>query len=499
MTIASQILQPLFSGEMFRPKQQQFLAESDAALAGSTPAKYILYGGAMAGGKSHLLRWGIARRLVLLYQKYGVRNLPAMLACEDYPSLKDRQLGAIEDEFPNELGTFYGNHRTHGACYILRPELGGGVILFRNLDKPSKYKSAQFVLIAVDELTQNLLATFDFLRMRLRYPGIPDHECQFWGATNPEGRGLGWVKQLWIDRDFPPEYIEPDDVRHLFVYVKALASDNPHIDPAYLQFLNTLPEPLRSAMRDGSWEVFAGQAFPEFSKQHHVLAPHMPPPGAPLLWSFDYGFGAPFSCGWWYVDYDDTLVRFSEWYGWNGTANKGLHLADSDIALGIKEHEERLGIWGREIQRYAGHDSFAATPNRKDGGQGESTEDVFARHGIHLEDRRFPDRLQKIRQFHEMLRIPRKTDGTQGRPKLQVTSNCEHFIRTIPNLVTDPIKIEDIAPHQEDHVYDEACQVIMSNRLAAERPKQAKSDVQKMWDKLRNNEEDEANVLVMRG
>ena len=53
---------------------------------------------------------------------------------------------------------------------LFRSGLGrGGVICFRNLDKPSKYLSSEFAAIAIDELTLNDQSVFDFRRMRLRW------------------------------------------------------------------------------------------------------------------------------------------------------------------------------------------------------------------------------------------------------------------------------------------------------------------------------------------
>ena len=55
-------------------------------------------------------------------------------------------------EFPEWLGTYKeSNHE-----FTLNDELGGGVICFRNLDKPSKYLSSEFAAIAIDELTLNI-------------------------------------------------------------------------------------------------------------------------------------------------------------------------------------------------------------------------------------------------------------------------------------------------------------------------------------------------------
>lgn len=425
--------------------------------------KFLLYGGALGGGKSYWLRWTLARRLIELWHR-GIGNAIVMLACEDYPSLKDRQLSKIGIEFPRWLGKFHGDHREYGRCYILAPRFGSGVIAFRNLDDPSKYQSAEFAAIGVDELTKNPYDTFTYLRTRLRWPGLKDVECWFLAGTNPGGIGHGWVKQFWMDRFFPKEWIQPRDYRDMFAYIPSLADDNPHLDEAYWQMLETLPEQLRKAFRHGDWETFVGQAFSDVGARHRIDPIWPLPPGVPIYMTFDWGFGRPFSTGWWWVNSDGKLLRFSEWYGWNGNPNQGLRLDDTEVARGIKEREEKMGLHGHKITRIAGPDCFAKKPDYKGGGQGPSTSEVFAGEGLYLTVGD-PSRKDKIRQFRERLR-----NGDDGVPGMLIYDTCENWWRTIPNLVVDKLDIEDIDTDGEDHIYDECCHICMARPMALRKP-----------------------------
>lgn len=430
--------------------------------------KFVLYGGALGGGKSYFLRWYAARRLIELGQR-GFRHVTAMLACEDYPSLKDRQLSKIAREFHPSLGKMHGDHKDYGRCFIFAPKWGSGVLCFRNLDDPSKYQSAEFAFIEVDELTKNTFETFTFLRTRLRWPGLKDGECQFVGATNPGGIGHGWVKQFWMDGKFPEEWIRPVDYRSLFAYIPSKATDNPHLDEAYWTQLATLPPNLRTAFQDGDWNVFVGQAFPELSMAVHAIAPIWPVPGgAPVYMTFDWGFGKPFSVGWWWVDNDGRLIRCSEWYGWNGTPDQGLRLPDSDIAMGIIEREKQMELDRRHqhVIRLAGPDCFQKRPDYRGGGQGPSTAEVFAQHGIYLSVGD-PSRDLKIRALRERLRVQ-----SDGKPSLLVYETCDQFWRTMPNLVMDPRNLEDVDTKGEDHIFDEACHIAMA-RASAPEPEKA--------------------------
>mgnify|MGYP001559724895 FL=1 len=147
------------------PRQLEFLDALDKY-------KYLLYGGAKGGGKSYILRWSLIKLLVKWAQE-GHKRVRVILACEDYPALKDRQITKIQSEFPRWLGTLSENN-IEGMSFMLRPQFGGGVIALRNLDDPSKYASSEFAAAAVDELTKNKRQVFDQLRSIIRWPGIED-------------------------------------------------------------------------------------------------------------------------------------------------------------------------------------------------------------------------------------------------------------------------------------------------------------------------------------
>lgn len=480
------------------------------------PIKFLLYGGALGGGKSYFLRWVLLRLLMTWFMQKGLKGVQVMLACEDYPSLKDRQLSKISREFPPWLGRMYTDHANYGRCFILHSEYGSGVLCFRNLDDPSKYQSSEWAAIGVDELTKNDVETFTQLRMRLRWPGLLDHECPFIGATNPGGIGHNYCKALWMDKNFPIEFIKPVDYRKMFAYVPSKAEDNPHLDAAYWQMLGTLPPHLRSAFKDGSWDVFVGQAFQEWSRTYHVVDPvpsPLVPQGRPVYMTFDWGFGKPFSVGWWWIDSDGRKYRFNEWYGWSGTPDHGIRLTDSEIAEGIIKREQAMGfnevrkgtpdVINPAFTRLCDPTCFNKKPDYKGGGQGPSTAEIFMNMGLQMRPGD-PSRVLKWRQFHEHLRVPRDAEGVvNGVPMVQIYSSCMHFIRTVPSLVVDPNNIEEIDSTGEDHCADEAALLFMYRPLTQlpekeehQRPPKDISEVarreqEQIWDEVRKTEEAE--------
>lgn len=424
-------------------------------------ATEILFGGAAGPGKSHALRF---EALLWCLRVPGLR---AFLFRRTQGELEMNHVQPSRAQFPGELGRYmeglgrweFYNGSTLSFCSCQR-----------NADV-YKYQGVEMHLLCVDELTSLTEFQYDYLRGRLRCSLeidaryrelLPRIVC----ASNPGGIGHGFVKARWVDFAPPGVCREAPDVEGGMVrcHIPGKVADNPILlsrDPGYVKRLMALPEPYRSAYLEGDWDIFMGQAF-SFSTARHVIRPRPVPENAPLYMTFDWGYGAPFSVGWWWVDADGRLYRFAEWYGWNGKPNQGLRMTDPLVAQGILDREKRLGVDGRRIVRLAGPDCFSRKPDFRGGGQGPSTAEEFARIGVHLAAGD-PSRALKIRQFHERLRLR----GDEP-PMLLVYDCCEQFIRTIPLLTADARNVEDIDDAGEDHIYDEACHVMMARPLSME-------------------------------
>ncbi|MCS7184296.1 MAG: phage terminase large subunit, partial [Patescibacteria group bacterium] len=184
---------------MKNPKKINFIELSNffpkqiEALKQSQNYKYLLYGGSMGSGKSRWLRWACLYYLLYYSAKYGISPFIGLF-CRSYKELEDRHLKYVRAEFPDWLGRF-NEAKTE---FHLKPEYGGGILSFRNLDDPSKYFSAEFALVAVDELTQIPFEVFKVLVTRLRFPPITD--TKFIAATNPIGEYFLWVREIFVEK-----------------------------------------------------------------------------------------------------------------------------------------------------------------------------------------------------------------------------------------------------------------------------------------------------------
>ena len=409
----------------FEPKQK-------AAAAAANTHKFTLYGGSRGCMKSHWLRWYLLKR-ILQRAAAGVLGVVSALFCEDYPVLKDRQIGKIEREFPDWLGELKES-QAHGLGFHLRPEYGGGVLALRNLDKLSKYKSAEFADIGVDELTMNPVTVFDTLRGSLRWPGLPDSDCKFVAGSNPDGIGHLWVRDYWgVDKDqaLPAEMQKLADQ---FVFVRALPDDNPYLDKAYWEMLDSLPPDLARAWRWGDWNVFVGQVF-DLRRGRHFIDPIELPPSWPRWRAVDWGSVAPFVCGWFARDPDRGRVYVYRQVHETGLTDRQqarLIAANSPPSEKVRITYGDPSMWTRKT-----HEDKTF-----------STADEYRAEGVALVEAD-NDRLTGVRKVKTLL-----ADLPDGLPGLQIFNTCTDLVRTLPALVRDPVHVEDVDTHGDDHDYD---------------------------------------------
>lgn len=427
--------------------------------------KYLLYGGAMGGGKSYWLRWEIAYWLMYLTKKYQTSKIVGGLFCEDYPSLKDRQVSKIAKEFPDWLGELHSDHKEYGRCFIAKPEYGSWVIVLRNLDDASKYKSAEFAVIGIDELTKNKKEVFDDLtKTRLRWPGIESLDCKFLAGTNPGEIGHAWVKKWWLDADFEEEMQHKIDQ---FFYIPAKAEDNKHLDVGYLDDLASLPEDKRKAYKDGDWNIFKGQYFSEWRQDIHVIEPFFIPSTWRRFVCGDYGYTAPSAIYWCAIDEDGVIYVYRELYVTNHTYEQ---LMEKMVSLTPDNEEISYMVMDPAIWAKKGDSELSGAEKMQWKYKELKGKALNIQQGNNA-------RVVGWGQMREYLK-PYVRDGKQL-AKLQVMTGCPNLIRSVPALVYDKNNIEDVDSDGEDHAGDAIRYGIMSRPRATPKPKFIQKKVQK--------------------
>ena len=454
-------------------KQRRFLTDRH---------KYVAYGGARGGGKS----WAVRVKAVLLALKYP--GIKVMIIRKTYPELQENhilplcELLHVYDERPGQRIAAYNDQKKH----LLFPN--GSRILFRYCDDDrdvQRFQGTEVDVLFVDEATQQSEERMDKLRACVR--GVNRYPKRVYFTCNPGGEGHGWVKRLFLDR----AYREGEDAAE-YSFIPALVTDNAALlkaDPGYLRQLENLPPKLRDAWLYGKWDLFEGQFFADFRtapdieqarkagfnddpdelrrqrRFTHVIEPFDLAAGSCRGWkvfrSYDFGYGRPFSCAWWAVDYDGVLYRVLELYGCTGTPNEGLRWSPErqfrEIARLEKEHP---WLRGRHIDG-------VADPSIWDGSRGESIAETAGKWGLQFlpgENQRIPGWMQ----CHYRLQF-----DEQGYPRMYVFDCCAAFIRTVPLLQFSKTVPEDLDSAQEDHVADEWRYACMSRPVPPIERKQA--------------------------
>ena len=422
----------------------------------------VLYGGAAGGGKSEAA-------VMLPLRQVHIPHFRALILRKSYPQLAE----LIDKSRAYYPAAFPGARYNESRHFWQFPS--GAKVWFGSMhgrDDRENYRGRQFDLIIFDELTHFTFEEYSFMFSRNR-PSGPGTTVCIRATTNPGGIGHAWVKKRFID-PAPPltpikERLEVGGriLTRDRIFVPATVYDNRILlenDPGYLANLAMLPDAERRAQLDGSWDSFAGQVFTEWKNDPahyrdrvgtHVIEPFRIPRSWRIWRGFDFGYSKPFAVLWFAADGDGRLYLVREYYGCTGIPNEGVRLEPAEIARNIREIEQSdANIRGREIVGIA-------DPSIFDESRGESVARMMERRPASVffrggDNHRLPGKMQ----FHNRLAFDER-----GFPGLYVFSTCRDFIRTIPQLLYDQSRPEDVDSAGEDHIYDAARYVFMERPI----------------------------------
>ena len=411
-----------------QPKQTLFLKDKH---------RHIAYGGARGGGKS----WAVRTKSKLLAFRYP--GIKILIVRKTYKELQNNHI----EQLTAELEGFAKYNRSDKMFRFPN----GSTISFgycANEGDLGQYQGAEYDVVFIDEAGQ--LQESWIRKINLCVRGTNGFPKRTYYTLNPGGPGHAYFKRVFVDRNFNPDE-DPND----YFFIQAKVEDNKALmdtQPDYLRELENLPPTLRAAWKDGRWDVYEGQFFEDFrdDPEHyqdrrwtHVIEPFEIPDGWTICRSYDFGYGKPFSCAWWAVDYDGTIYRIMELYGCTRTPNEGVKWTpDKQFEEIHKTEMQHPWLKGKNI-------IGVADPAIWDASRGESVADTAARYGVFFTPGD-NERIAGWMQCHYRLQF-----DEDGYPRMYVFNTCRAFIRTIPTLIYDEHRAEDLDTKMEDHVADE--------------------------------------------
>jgi hypothetical protein len=433
------------------------------AVAHTTYADELLYGGAAGGGKSRFAR---AEALAFALEVPGSATL---ILRKSFPDLN--RPGAMIPKWREETPNALGRYNITEARWTAR---NGSTVDFGYLSSDGdvgNYQGAEFQLIIIDEATQQTEYRIRYLMSRLRASGPVRDRLEELGyrprlilTANPGGVGHAFIKGRYID-PMPPEQTwrphpsadEPKPGTRVFV--PARVSDNPHIDTDYVDRLDNLDTDTRRALKDGDWDVYAGQRFRDFRRDVHVIDPEDLPlslGGITRAVGVDYGLDAPFAAVWGARLADGLIVVYRELYQPGLTPEEQAILIRDSEAPGERTTGRPVPValdpstWARNPHVKSARGPGATVVDNHDDGPppgsiADAYRQVLGREVIKARN----DRLAGVALVASKLRV--RADGL---PRLLIYSTCRHTIRTLPALPRDPKRPEDVDTKAEDHLYD---------------------------------------------
>jgi len=391
-------------------------------------------GGARGPGKSHV-----------------VLSQAALDDCQRIPRLKGlflRQTGtAAKESFDDLVEKVLLDHIAYKrAGMTLTFQNGSRIILggFKDANDIDKYIGIEYDFIIIEELNQLTEEKHTKLRGSLR-TSKSDWRPRIYASFNPGGVGHGFVKSRYV---IPHRDKTEKDTR----FVGSTYKSNPYLNKEYIEYLEGLTGDLGRAWREGDWDTFAGQVFSEFRYDIHVCNRVVPNPSYPHFLWIDWGYSGreedegAFSAlaGSLIQDkYDGTpfnrVIVYKEWCGKYKTPTEWAEKIYRESE--VKEYKRCVGDSAMFNTQTDGSKPISKLME-------EEWNNLNKGHWVTM----IPgtkNRIGRVATLHDWLSI-----APDGLPYLLIAENCSNLIKTLPLLIYDEYKIEDVDTNSNDHAYD---------------------------------------------
>jgi PBSX family phage terminase large subunit len=432
---ADQVQQLVSHGYVPLPWQWDFHAAAREADLETGP-DLIGAGGARGPGKSHAVF-----SQVTLDDSQRVAGLKGLFLRQTGLSAQESFEDLIEKVLRGKVPYTYKNNmlRFGNRSRLL---LGG----FHNAKDIDKYIGIEYDYIVIEEMNQLTKEKIEKIRGSVR-TSKPNWRPRVYSSFNPGGVGHGYLKETFVE-----PYRKGEEHRTRFI--PATYKENPHLNSGYIEYLEGLTGDLGRAWREGEWDLFAGQYFSEWRHDIHVIQPFAIPTDWKRFVMGDYGYKNPSAVYWGAISPDDIIYIYRELY----TTERTYQELCKDI-VSMTNDDEVISYWVFDPAIWARDGKSIA---------GLSGADIIEQEFKRLTGKTLRlirgdnDRIDGWNALRQRLKPRVSADGgvTAG---IVFFSTCHNFIRTLPNLIHDEHRPEDLDTTGEDHGPDAVRYGVKSN------------------------------------
>jgi len=385
-------------------------------------ASLLGYGGAAFGGKSYGM-------LILAYMLMTI--FPGIQIA--YFRRTYSQLDGPGAAMQKAYGVFGGvaTDKDSGKEWTFP---NGSKFYFRHCQHESDvydYQSQQIDVLLVDEATHFSWFIIDYLLTRNRASG----EVKVAGfkpfallCSNPGNIGHAWYSSTF---DMETKHGKHEAVKVVknpngkdvtVSFLPALLEDNQigvAADPEYEDRLMQRNAEIARALRWGDWSIFAGQAFPSWTKER-IACKRFDIPDHWAKWrAMDFGHAHPMAMGWFTINPQTKRVY--------------IYRAVTQSKLSDSEQAELMNQWSPQNERYtvtyASPDMWNNTGKKT--GKIQTSVDEFKEKGIIL-SKADNARVNGVTKIDRLL-----LDGMDGRPMIQVFEEYYDVFKCMETLVRE--------------------------------------------------------------
>lgn len=349
-------------------------------------------------------------------------------------------------------------------------------------DSYTMYQGWNISHLLVEELTQ-IPDLESFLKLcssvRTTQEGL---KSQVFTTFNPGGVGHNWVKNFFKIGDKESGIAWKDDISNQYrCYFIANIADNPTLmesDPDYYHYLDSLPEPLRSAWLFGDFDAIMGNYFKEWNPDVHIIEEDE----AKRLGygnqynhnylGLDWGFNAPAVCEFIQVTSNGTCFVFDEVWA------KETHPVEFGRMVyerlnGIEIHTSYLdpASWIRNPMSWKNEATQAYSDNSIASAMIGNTETPFIPNLVPANNARIPGWRAIAQKLHYKKDVKPQLYIIKGRAK--------KLAETIPEMMCDERNPEDLQKMSRDHWCD-ALRYGLTNVISPEVETEVLTEEQKM-------------------